>query len=300
MPAGALTRADIDNFLELEAHRSFTAAARALGISQPALTTAIRKMESKIGLRLFHRTWNGIDLTSSGMTLLPDMRRARDALRAVEQAAVSVGESRLGMLRLTCRAILAREPVARLVGHAHRSHPELGIEVQQMGVGVTSFETIRAGLADVGVTTDDDTLDGVQVQPLGSIDLVALVPPDASVPERPTVDDLLALGLLSMNGFGMINRALARRVGTQAVTEAIVLRSDFHGMLARFALQGRGVHFVPRRTGEMYQVRGARVIAPVDHPVLSVVATYVDEDCSPAARAFLAIAQEKFDEADLP
>ncbi|WP_153505073.1 LysR family transcriptional regulator [Cumulibacter manganitolerans] len=291
----SLTRAEIDYFVELEAHQSFTSAAHALGISQPALTLAISKLEAKLGLRLFSRTAGGVLLTASGEELLPAARRARQAVRALEQSAYRVGEARLGTLRTVCRPTLMREPVARLVSAMHRSHPEIGIEMEPLGIGADAFDVIRGGLADVAVTTEDDNLDGVEVTLLGDIELVAIVPPRATLPLRPTVDDLAALGLLSMTGFGVISRAIARRIGPEAVAEATILRAGYHGLLIRLALRGRGVLFVPRRVGDGYRASGARVVRPLDPPVLTVVVATERDGRSPTAREFIAIAQREFE-----
>lgn len=290
-----ISTSEVEYFLALEAHRSFTSAAQSLGISQPALTVAIGKLEKKLDLVLFRRTPNGVDLTSIGDDLLPALRRARDALQAIEHDAAGLANVEIGRLRMACRPTLAREPVARLVGIWHQEHPTVGIDIESLGLGGTAFGVIRAGLADVGVTTADDDLDGVDVEPLGPVPLVAVVPESAQLHERPSVYELTELGLLSMSGFGVVNRALAALVGAQRISEATILQSSYQALLARLALQNRGVLFVPDRIGRNFQDMGARVVVPADQPILNVVGAYLPGQCPPTVRRFLDLARARFE-----
>lgn len=61
---------------------SFTAAARALHVSQPSLSVAIRKLEDAIGAPLMHRGRRGVSLTRAGEILLEHARQARRSLDA--------------------------------------------------------------------------------------------------------------------------------------------------------------------------------------------------------------------------
>ncbi|MCA9541312.1 MAG: LysR family transcriptional regulator [Myxococcales bacterium] len=66
-----------------------TAAARAAGLSQPALTASLQRLEAAMGARLLHRGRRGTELTAEGEALLP---HARAALAAVEDGRRAVAE----------------------------------------------------------------------------------------------------------------------------------------------------------------------------------------------------------------
>ncbi|MEP1094730.1 MAG: LysR substrate-binding domain-containing protein [Cyclobacteriaceae bacterium] len=64
-------------FFEVASHLSFSKAAEALYISQPAVSKQVKKLESELGIALFERQGNTIKLTSSGENLLNYLRKAK-------------------------------------------------------------------------------------------------------------------------------------------------------------------------------------------------------------------------------
>src|SRR4051794_17417412 len=69
------------NFSQLRAfhavaiHRTFSAAAQALGVSQSAVTQNVKSLEDAVGARLFHRSGGGVELTADAHDLLPKVRQ---------------------------------------------------------------------------------------------------------------------------------------------------------------------------------------------------------------------------------
>jgi len=88
-------------FLALCEAMNFTRAAEACGVSQPALTQAIKKLEDEFGGTLFHRDGKGLLLTELGIRLRPFVgqmldraeaaRAAADEFRLLRQAPLQVG-----------------------------------------------------------------------------------------------------------------------------------------------------------------------------------------------------------------
>lgn len=83
----------VDYFLAAIAHRSMRAAAQQLGITQPALTKAIRRLEDSFGAPLFDRRARGITPTVYGKALL---RHAKDLKAALQAAREEVDALRTG------------------------------------------------------------------------------------------------------------------------------------------------------------------------------------------------------------
>lgn len=61
---------DLKNFVQTTKHRTIVDASRSLGISQPALSQSIKRLESDMGLALLFRTRQGISLSPQGRNLL--------------------------------------------------------------------------------------------------------------------------------------------------------------------------------------------------------------------------------------
>ena len=66
-----MSSAKMRAFLAVARHGSFSAGARALGLSQPTLTTQVQSMERQYHLELFHRRGRRIELSDVGRQLLP-------------------------------------------------------------------------------------------------------------------------------------------------------------------------------------------------------------------------------------
>ena len=84
----------IEYFVAIQEHGSFTRAARALFVSQPSLSQQILALEKELGAHLFHRVPTGVSLTSTGAAFLPE---ARSVLAAVDRARAAVRNSVAGI-----------------------------------------------------------------------------------------------------------------------------------------------------------------------------------------------------------
>ncbi len=169
---------------------SFTAAASALRVSQPAVAEQIRKLEQALGADLFARAGRGVVATEAGRAFA---EHAAASLSAVEHAAESVGE--LTALRSGTVAVgVFGEPSAwhvdELVAAFMRRHP--GVSVRLVGRNSSAVvERVRRGELEAGVVLlpiDDDRLD---VRPIVR-DEVLYVSADPARTRRPAMIDRLA------------------------------------------------------------------------------------------------------------
>jgi DNA-binding transcriptional LysR family regulator len=102
-------------FLVMAEELHFTAAARRLYVSQPALSNQIRRLETQLGAQLFDRSPRGVTLTAAGDAFLPHARAALAAIRSgAAEATAAAGRDqvlRIDVLQsdlATPRAVLAR------------------------------------------------------------------------------------------------------------------------------------------------------------------------------------------------
>jgi DNA-binding transcriptional LysR family regulator len=91
---------DIEYFEEIAEQRHLGRAAERLGLSQPALSKSLRRLEEAMQVKLFDRNAKGLELTAEGSLLLARARDLRLALRAVAREVSDVSEGRAGHLRI--------------------------------------------------------------------------------------------------------------------------------------------------------------------------------------------------------
>lgn len=118
-------------FVKLADLRHFSNAADACFVSQPTLSTQIRKLEDELGVQLVERAPKNIMLTPVGAEVA---ERARLVLRDIEQiraAARSVGDPANGKLRLGLFPTLAPYLLPHVVPFIRKSYPELSLHLAE-------------------------------------------------------------------------------------------------------------------------------------------------------------------------
>ncbi len=96
----------IRQLLEVVEHGSLSAAAKAMGLTQPTLSVAMRKLEEKLSAQLLHRTARGVRPTRAGELLVARAREARAALRAAHDEIGALANEPRGSFRIGCHESL--------------------------------------------------------------------------------------------------------------------------------------------------------------------------------------------------
>ncbi len=95
---------DIEYFAVLAEHGHVGRAAEALGLSQPALSVSLRRLEQSMNTKLCKRTPKGIELTDVGRVLLSQVRRLRQAHEDIMREVEDLSQGRAGNLRVGAHA----------------------------------------------------------------------------------------------------------------------------------------------------------------------------------------------------
>jgi DNA-binding transcriptional LysR family regulator len=120
---------DVEYFSVVAEHRNVGRAAEALGLSQPALSRSLRRLESSIKAKLVTRTPKGVELTTVGSALLSHVRRLRLALNDVAHEAADLSEGAAGHLRMGVGPATAEHLLAPACSALFRSAPKISIQV---------------------------------------------------------------------------------------------------------------------------------------------------------------------------
>src|ERR1044071_8540571 len=91
---------DVEVFLAVMEHGSFTAAAAALSTTASVLSRAVARLEARLGQQLMRRTTRRIGLTDAGRRYLEQARGAFDLLKEAEQEAQSKSAALSGRVRI--------------------------------------------------------------------------------------------------------------------------------------------------------------------------------------------------------
>jgi len=142
---------DLAAFLAVAEERSFTRAAARLGASQSALSHTVRRLETRLGLRLLNRTTRSVAPTEAGERLLRTLRPAFDQ---IDVELTSLGELRdkpSGTIRITATDHAADTILWPTISQLLPQYPDIKVEIDT-DYGLTD---IVADRYDAGVRFGD-------------------------------------------------------------------------------------------------------------------------------------------------
>lgn len=116
-------------FMAVAEERSFTKAAARLGISQSALSHAMRRLEARLGLRLLTRTTRSVAPTEAGERLIETLGPALDDIDQKLAALTELREKPAGTVRITAGAHAARKVLWPAIERVTTEYPDVRIEV---------------------------------------------------------------------------------------------------------------------------------------------------------------------------
>lgn len=120
---------DLTAFLAVAEARSFTRAAAKLGTSQSSLSQTVRRLETRLGLRLLNRTTRNVAPTEAGEQLLETLRPALDDIDTKLEALGRLRDKPAGTIRITTSLHAAHSVLWPAIARLVATHPDLNVEL---------------------------------------------------------------------------------------------------------------------------------------------------------------------------
>jgi DNA-binding transcriptional LysR family regulator len=150
---------DLNAFMAVAAERSFTRAAAKLGTSQSALSHTVRRLETRLGVRLLTRTTRSVAPTAAGERLLATLTPALGMIDAELASLSDLRDKPRGMIRITTSEHAAETVLLPVLAPFLAEYPDIQVEL-----------SIDSGLTDI-VTDQFDA--GVRLGEALAKDMVA-------------------------------------------------------------------------------------------------------------------------------
>jgi DNA-binding transcriptional LysR family regulator len=128
MPRRRITFRQIETFTAVAHHRSFSKAAEALHLTQPAVSLQIRQIVDTLGLPLFEQEGREVILTAAGEEMLRTARALDDVWGRFEAAIDDLKGLKRGRLRVAL-VTTAKYFLPRMLGDFCRRYPEIDVEL---------------------------------------------------------------------------------------------------------------------------------------------------------------------------
>ena len=179
-------------------HLSFTKAAEALHMTQPAVTFQVRQLEEYFNTRLFDRTHNRISLTDAGRRVYEYADRIFELYAEMENSVRELTGEISGLVIIGASTTIAEYMLPGLLGDFKRSYPDVNVHLKVSNTdGIVSM--VENNVIDLGVVEAPVLNKNLVVETCRLDQLVAIVPPTHPLADVGTVkvDQLMEYSYIS-------------------------------------------------------------------------------------------------------
>ena len=247
---------DLAAFLAVASDRSFSAAARRLHRTQPAISQAVRRIEDELGERLFDRSSRDGTLTEAGRLLQDYAQRLLGLAQEAETAVRELQQVRRG------RVIIGANEAAvhSLLPHLEKfalEHPNVVIDVRRVPSRQIANAVLDRSL-DFGVLTFQPADRGVQTLSLGGDDVVLLTSPKHPLAgkRRVTLEEVGRQVVIAHNDPSPTRDRVLRAYERRQTSINIQISLPSLDGIKRAVEMGFGVALLPRRCALTEIARG--------------------------------------------
>ncbi|MEY6568630.1 LysR family transcriptional regulator [Streptomyces sp. PGLac3x] len=272
---------------------SFSAAARELGCTQPAVSQQMKALESSAGTPLLIRTGREMRLTQAGEALTRHAAGILAGLTAAEEEVAAIAGLRAGRVRLVSFPSGSSSLVPAALAALRAAHPGTRVSLEE-AEPPRSAELLRAGDCDIALAfryagaTAPDEWDDLVVRPLLADRLVGLVPEGHRLADAESagIGELAADPWIA--GCPRCRRQLVEVCETEGFTPRIDFATDDYPAVLGLVAAGLGVAVLPALALESLRPKGVRTIAVEPAVEREIVAlTLLDLAQVPAVAATL-------------
>jgi len=263
-------------FYTVATYHSFSAAAKQLYISQPAVSKAVSKLESELAIQLFHRAAKGVRLTCAGELLYKQLEIAFQAIENGEEALRQAEKSSIQKLSIGTSTTLCKYVLLPFLRRFIPQNPDIRLSISCQH-SFETFKELENGTLDIGLTGETDRLTFHPIQNISDVFVCTgqylnqLRKQAHAAGMTFTADsDLFSLGTLLMLPTANISRQqIDRYLQFNQIPVGQILEVSTMDLLIDFALTGLGIACVVRDYVEKELTEGTLVLLSTKVPVPS-------------------------------
>ncbi|MGQ8363857.1 LysR substrate-binding domain-containing protein [Glaciecola sp. 1036] len=187
-------------FVTVAQYSTFAEAAERLYLSQPALSTSIKNMESVLGGQLLSRSTRKVELTPEGQAFLPIAKRLiGDWENAIADVKAQFSLQH-GHLVVAAMPSFAESILPKLLNRYHQYHP--GVRIRVLDVVMEEvIKSVLEGRAELGFVFEPENLTNLDFQPIMQDSFIVVMKPSHPLANLKslTMEQLIDYPMVSMN-----------------------------------------------------------------------------------------------------
>lgn len=240
----------LEYFVALAHIKNFTKAAKSLGVSQPALSRSISRLEKELNIKLFNRDSRKVNLTQYGQTFLSYAERTLQELATARQDIMNMAEPDRGVVNLSFMHSLGAYLVPNLLKEFRNVYPKIQFRLSQNHSFLLSKQLLK-GESDLCLCSAPTNMDGIAWVSLLSEELYIIVPSNHPLANRSFIN----IEEIANESFITLKPLYGLRTQTEHIFEVASIRPriQFEGdeivTVASLVAAGLGVSLVPKIPG---------------------------------------------------
>lgn len=234
-------------FVHLAELKSFTRAAAASHLSQPAFSALIRALEAEVGVRLFDRSTRHVDLTVEGREFDSGAQRVLAEMEAVLASVRERVALKRGRVSLALLPSLAAGWLPDVLAAFHTEFPEIELEVFDV-LSEMCVESVRSGRADIAIAATRVDTPELRAEPFQTDEFYLVARRGHPLLEHPNPKprDLLSFDFVHLSRNSSVRQYLD--AATLPVKMRTLLEVDQLATVMGMVRAGIGISVVPALT----------------------------------------------------
>ncbi len=282
-------------FIAVAEQHCFSEAAQQLGVTQPALSRQIQRLEEELGVQLFHRTPRRVELTEAGQVFLDRVRGGLVQLERAVAAARRVGRGEMGHLALGFVSAATYSVLPPILRSFHERYPEVQLDVEELSSD-QQVSALDDGRIQFGFLYPPEVTTELEVKPVLREAVVAVLRRGHPLARAPRVH----LADLAGEPMLLFRRDLEpalfdtymRLIAAEGVTPNLMLGPNSLHLTVSLVAAGLGFALAP---ASVRNLRRSDVVYRAIHPrspKITLAAAWREDDSSPAREAFLEVVRQ--------
>ena len=252
--------------------KNISGAARALYISQPAISKAISRLEQNLNTTLFLRSSRGVKLTEAGEILYRQVESAFLAINQGEQQLKKMQELGIGHLSIGASSTLCKYVLLPYLRTFTEENPHIQISISCQSTYQTVQE-MENGSVDIGLIGENDQMDKLSFYPLQEIEDIFVctgsylgnLKERANLPDSPTAREIIGASTLMLLDKGNITRQyIDKYLAVEGILAGQALEVTSMDLLIDFARLGLGIACVIRSFVKRELEEGTLISLPLE------------------------------------
>lgn len=250
---------EIETFRAIMSSGSARKAAALLGVTQPAISQSLKRLEAEAGFELFQRLRGRLHPTPEAKALMVDVDRLFVGLGAIEHRIRSLREYGLDQLQVACYPAFGLGFMPRclkkLMGGKAEARPQVSLQVLS---SKEVRERVVSGQADFGLMADEVSVEGLEATTFAKFPGVAVMKKGHPLARHKQIrpEQLAEVPFLALNPEDASRRRLEATLADHGVSLSVAIHTPYAVSVCEMALHGLGVGIINPITAVDYAERG--------------------------------------------